>query len=58
MRPKILIAYGGHGGSAKDLATWRWAMDLPNLSKRELALTVPPQYTEYVGRAILNQIGA
>lgn len=52
-RARVVGIYGDGGGAAKDTALWRWAMDLPNASKRTLALTIPPQYTEHIGRAFL-----
>jgi DNA (cytosine-5)-methyltransferase 1 len=55
-RARVVGVFGNGGGANKDLATWRWAMDLPHASKRTLALTIPPAYTHHIGNAFKEAI--
>lgn len=52
-RARVVGVYGTGGGPTKDLALWRWAMDVPWMrTKREVSNSIPPAYTEYIGSAM------
>ncbi len=48
----------GHGGQSKDcrLITWQEAMGIDWMTKQELTQAIPPAYTEYIGKYLLNVI--
>jgi DNA (cytosine-5)-methyltransferase 1 len=53
-RARVVGIYGTGGGPTKDLALWKWAMDVPWMrTKREVSDAIPPAYGEYVGAAAL-----
>ncbi len=49
----------GHGGDSKDcrLATWQQAMGIDWMTKTELTQAIPPAYTEYIGKYLLEALG-
>lgn len=56
----IVGVYGNPGGSSKrdgikfgGVAEWRKAMDIDWMTAKELAQSIPPAYTEHIGRALL-----
>ena len=48
----------GHGGNSKDcrLKTWKEAMGIDWMTKKELTQAIPPAYTEYIGKYLMEQI--
>lgn len=48
----------GHGGNSKDcrLITWRNAMGIDWMDKYELTQAIPPAYTEYIGKYLLEAV--
>jgi len=48
----------GHGGESKDcrLVTWQQAMEIDWMTKYELTQAIPPAYTEYIGKYLMEQI--
>lgn len=47
----------GHGGGYKNtLADWKEAMQIDWMNKKELSQAIPPAYTEYIGRSIIEQL--
>jgi hypothetical protein len=54
----VVHVYGTGGGAGKDLGLWKRVMDVPWMtSKAEVAESIPPAYTEFVGRALIEVIG-
>lgn len=52
-RARVVGVYGSGGGPTKDLALWKWAMDVPWMqTKREVSDAIPPAFTEYVGKCM------
>ena len=58
---RVVGVYGHPGGSSKrdgikfgGVDTWREAMDIDWMTADELAEAIPPAYTEYIGRALLE----
>lgn len=50
-----LCTVAGHGGNGpNDLFSWRLAMGIAWMNKKELAQAIPPKYTEYIGRQFLE----
>lgn len=45
----------GHGGDSKDfrLKTWQTAMGIDWMKKEELTQSIPPAYTEYIGKFLM-----
>ena len=57
-RGTVVTICGQGGGPGKVLDTWRWAMGTPWMrTKREVAESIPPAYTEHIGRQLLAHIG-
>lgn len=50
------LTLAGHGGDSRDctVATWREVMEMPWASKREITQAVPPCYTEFIGRQLIQ----
>lgn len=48
----------GHGGNSKDcrLVTWREAMGIDWMTKQELTQAIPPAYTEYIGKYLMQAV--
>lgn len=48
----------GHGGNSKDcrLSTWQEAMGIDWMDNQELTQAIPPAYTEYIGRYLMQAI--
>lgn len=58
-----LPVYGHSGGSSRrdglkfpGVAVWRDGMDIQWMTGKELAQAIPPAYTEYIGRTILERM--
>lgn len=50
---RVVGVFGTGGGSAKDLTLWKWAMGIDWMqTKHELAESIPPAYTEFIGRQL------
>lgn len=49
----------GHGGDSTDfrIATWRRAMGIEWMTKKELTEAIPPAYTEWIGEHIVGYLG-
>jgi DNA (cytosine-5)-methyltransferase 1 len=51
--------YGTGGGAGKDIDLWRWAMDVPWMqTKAEIAESIPPAYTEFIGTQLMAHLNA
>jgi DNA (cytosine-5)-methyltransferase 1 len=46
--------HGGHGSNRLD--TWRQAMGIEWMDKKELAEAIPPAYTEFIGRQLIGNL--
>ena len=48
----------GHGGNSKDcrLITWQNAMGIDWMTKKELCQAIPPAYTEYIGKYLMQAV--
>ena len=56
-RARVVGIYGTGGGATKDLALWKWAMDVPWMTnKREVSDALPPAYTQAIGRNLMSAI--
>lgn len=54
---RVVGIYGTGGGDAKDFDRWKWAMDIEWMkTKHELAESIPPAYTRFVGEHLQNAI--
>lgn len=50
-----IVSVYGRGGGRGDIALWQWAMGSPWMKTRhELAESIPPAYTEYIGKQLLS----
>ena len=49
----------GHGGNSRDcrLKTWQEAMGIDWMTKYELTQAIPPAYTRYIGKHLLDFLG-
>jgi hypothetical protein len=57
-RARVVGIYGAGGGPTKDLALWRWAMDVPWMeTKREVSDALPPAYGHWVGHHVMLALG-
>jgi DNA (cytosine-5)-methyltransferase 1 len=56
-KSSVVMVYGG-GGSRGSLALWSDAMGIDWMQQAELGQAIPPAYTEYIGRQLLQAIGA
>lgn len=55
--PADFVTVAGHGGDGSArLDNWRDAMGIDWMAKRELAESIPPAYSEYIGRAALAHL--
>lgn len=53
----VVHVYGTGGGAGKDLDLWRRVMETPWMqSKAEVAESIPPAYTEFVGAALADSL--
>ena len=54
-----VISVTGHGndGPGGRVADWRRAMEIPWMTRDELAQAIPPAYTEHLGRQLLAHLG-
>jgi DNA (cytosine-5)-methyltransferase 1 len=52
------VTVAGHGGESKDcsLKGWREAMGIDWMNKEELTQAIPPIYTEFIGRQLMQAI--
>jgi len=50
----------GHGGDSKDcrLSTWQKAMGIAWMTKQELTQAIPPAYSEYLGKFMMQEVTA
>ena len=55
MRTGVCYVFGG-GQAGQPVATWREAMDLPNLTVDELSQAIPPAYTEWIGKQLMEAL--
>lgn len=62
-RGRALGVYGNPGGSSKrdgikfaQIADWRIGMGIDWMSQKALAESIPPAYTEYIGRRVLSAL--
>jgi len=48
----------GHGGNSKDcrLTTWQEAMGIDWMTKYELTQAIPPAYTEFIGKYLMQAV--
>jgi DNA (cytosine-5)-methyltransferase 1 len=48
----------GHGGNSKDcrLTTWQKCMGIDWMAKEELVQAIPPAYTEYIGKYLMQAV--
>jgi DNA (cytosine-5)-methyltransferase 1 len=58
MSPVIGVYGGGQGLGPGETKLWARAMGIDWMSRRAMAEAIPPAYTEYLGRQVLEQIGA
>lgn len=61
---QALPVYGHPGGSSKrdglkfpGIAAWREGMEIDWMTQKELAESIPPAYTEYIGKQLLAALG-
>lgn len=54
-RSKVVHVYG-EGGSRGDCDLWRKAMGIEWMSMKELAQAIPPAYTEWIGKQIVEHL--
>lgn len=59
--PKGFISVCGTGGvrgmdSKEILEYWRYAMDIDWMNRKELAQAIPPAYTEYIGKQLMEVV--
>jgi DNA (cytosine-5)-methyltransferase 1 len=58
-RSPVVGVYGNGGGPGKVLSTWKWAMGTSWMkTKHEVAESIPPAYTEHIGKQLLAHIEA
>jgi len=52
------LTVAGHGGNSKSykLSDWRVAMDIDWMTKYELTQAIPPAYTEYIGKYLMEHV--
>jgi DNA (cytosine-5)-methyltransferase 1 len=55
-RPGEYMHIAGKGGQAGVTQQWREAMGIDWMSGRELAQAIPPVYTEYIGKYLLEAV--
>lgn len=56
---RVVSVAGTGGGPEKDWDLWKWAMGIDwMMTKDELSQAVPPVYTQYIGRALLEALAA
>jgi len=55
MRTGICYVFGG-GQAGQPVATWREAMEMPGFTVDELSQAIPPRYTEWIGRHLMEAI--
>lgn len=53
------VSVAGHGGDGSNrFENWRAAMGIDWMTKTELTQAIPPAYTEFIGRQLLQQLDA
>lgn len=52
----VVSVWGGDGGGKGSKALWERAMGIDWMTRAELAQAIPPAYTEYVGRQLIDQV--
>ena len=54
------VTVAGHGGNSRSFAlqTWKDAMGIDWMTRDEWTQAIPPAYTEYIGRALMQVLGA
>jgi DNA (cytosine-5)-methyltransferase 1 len=53
------VTVAGHGGDGRSsLKLWKEAMGIDWMSKKELTQAIPPAYTEWIGKIILDYLEA
>lgn len=57
IRSTVAVYGRGSGGGVGELATWRKAMGIDWMNRYELTQSIPPAYTEYIGKKIMESIG-
>lgn len=56
---KVVGVFGTGGGAAKDIDLWREAMGIDWMrTKHELAESIPPAFTEFIGAALMQHLRA
>lgn len=53
---RVIGVYGHGRGKGDTVQSWRDAMGIPWMTRKELTQAIPPAYTEYIGKYLMKEI--
>lgn len=53
---RVVGCYGNGRGQGDNLALWSKAMGIDWMTRRELAQAIPPAYTQFIGKQLINHL--
>jgi hypothetical protein len=51
---RVVGVYGNGRGKGDDKTLWQRAMQIDWMTRKEMAQALPPAYTEFIGRQLMN----